>query len=256
MTHPRNPYFARAFVNRIWAHYFHRGIINPTDDLNLANPPSNGPLLDYLASAFADSGFDMRWLHREIAGSRTYQLSWRSNETNRSDERNFSRAVIRRLPAEVIVDAIHQATANGDFLNGVSSRVDGRSIGAHPRSYQTRSVDYSLLVFGKPLRTTNCDCERQSSPTLLQSLYMRNDEEIFQNLDRADGWLAELRAADSEQATDALVVEAYLRMLSRVPSGDELETGQVWIDDSEDRLDALRDLSWALLNSQEFITNH
>ena len=256
LTHPENPYFARAFVNRIWAHYFHRGIVHPTDDLNLANPPSNGPLLDYLADAFIESGFDIRWLHREIAGSRTYQLSWRSNETNRHDERNFSRAVIRRLPAEVVVDAIDQATANAAFLEGVSSRVDGRSIGAHPRSYQARTVDYSLLVFGKPLRTTNCDCERQSSPTLLQALYMRNDEEIFENLDRADGWLSELRAAESEREPDAIVTEAYLRTLCRVPSSDELATGVEWIDESEDRMDALRDLMWALLNSQEFVTNH
>lgn len=256
LTHPRNPYFARAFVNRIWGHYSHRGIIDPTDDLNLANPPANGPLLDYLADAFVDSGFDIRWLHREITNSRTYQLSWRSNDTNRADERNFSRAVIRRLPAEVIVDAIRQSTANSKYLAGVSSSVTGRSIGDHPRSYQARVVDYPLLVFGKPLRTTNCDCERQSAPTLLQALYMRNDEEIFRNLDRPDGWLAELRAAETPPAADQLVTAAYLRTLNRIPSTDELHTGRTFLDESDDPLDGLRDLLWALLNSQEFITNH
>ena len=192
---PDNPYFARAFVNRIWANYFHMGIVDPPDDLNLANPPSNRPLLDDLSREFIAHGYDMQWLHRTIANSRTYQLSWRPNETNRRDERNFSRAVVRRLPAEVVIDAIHQATAGETFLAGVATNVAGRKIGQHPRSYQARSVDYSLLVFGKPLRTTNCDCERQSSPTLLQSLYLRNDREVTEMIDRRDGWLAELAKA-------------------------------------------------------------
>ena len=85
MRHENNPYFARAFVNRVWAGYFHAGLIDPPDDLNLANPPSNPALLDYLTQAFIKSGYDMKWLHREIANSRTYQMSWRANETNKHD---------------------------------------------------------------------------------------------------------------------------------------------------------------------------
>ena len=84
------------------------GIINPPDDMNLANPPSNAALLDYLTEGFVAHGYDMKWLHREICNSRTYQLSWRPNATNKLDERNYSRSVIRRLPAEVAYDALVQ----------------------------------------------------------------------------------------------------------------------------------------------------
>src|SRR6185369_14959326 len=106
MRRPDNPYFARVFVNRVWAEYFGVGIIDPPDDLNQANPPRNAALLDYLAAAFIEHGFDMKWLHREIVSSHAYQRSLRSNETNRFDERNFSRAVARRMAAEVLFDAI------------------------------------------------------------------------------------------------------------------------------------------------------
>ena len=165
LTEP-NRYFAKSFVNRIWTNYFNVGIIDPPDDLNLANPPSNKPLLDHLTEGFIASGYDMKWLHRTIANSRTYQLSWRPNETNRADTRNFSHAVLRRLPAEVAIDAIHQATASDAVLKTAATNVANRKIGQHPVSYQTRAIDFSLLIFGKPLRTTNCDCERQSAPTL------------------------------------------------------------------------------------------
>jgi hypothetical protein len=100
---PDNPLFAKAFVNRVWANYFNVGIVQPADDMNLANPPVNAPLLDYLAKGFIEHEFDMKWLHREILNSRTYQLSWIPNSTNRHEERNFARAVPRRLPAEIAV---------------------------------------------------------------------------------------------------------------------------------------------------------
>ena len=106
-----NPYFAKAFINRVWYNYFGRGIVEPVDDMNLANPPSNGPLLDYLAKGFAESGHDMKWLHRTILSSDAYQRSWKPNETNLQDERNFSRMVVRRLPAEVGADVGHIASS-------------------------------------------------------------------------------------------------------------------------------------------------
>ena len=107
-----NPYFAKALVNRVWARYFGVGIVDPADDLNLANPASNQPLLDYLATEFVNQDYDLKWLHRQIANSRTHQLSWETNETNQHDRRNFSRALPRRLPAEVVFDAIQSAASN------------------------------------------------------------------------------------------------------------------------------------------------
>ncbi|MCA9021668.1 MAG: DUF1553 domain-containing protein, partial [Planctomycetaceae bacterium] len=252
-----NHYFAKAFVNRIWAHYFNVGIINPPDDLNQANPPSNKALLNYLVQGFIDSGYDMKWLHLAIANSRTYQLSWRPHPTNRKDTRNFSHAILRRLPAEVAIDAILQATASEKQLVKLSTQTDRRKITQHPLSYQARAIDFSLLVFGKPLRTTNCDCERQDEPTLLQSLYVRNDAEMLGHLTRADSWLTELKnksVPPSEQ--EKLVTEAYLRTLSRYPEKQELNESLQYLQKTKDIQEGLHDLMWVLLNTQEFITNH
>ncbi|MDG2015156.1 MAG: DUF1549 and DUF1553 domain-containing protein, partial [Pirellulaceae bacterium] len=102
LAHEENPYFAKAIVNRVWARYFGIGIVEPADDLNLANPPSNGPLLDYLADGFVENEYDLKWLHREIANSHIYQLSWETNPSNEHDRRNFSHALPRRLAAEVV----------------------------------------------------------------------------------------------------------------------------------------------------------
>ena len=187
-----NPYFARAFVNRAWANYFGVGIVAPTDDMNLANPPSNAPLLDYLADGFVDHDFDMKWLHREITGSLAYQRTWQVNETNRLDERNFSRAIIRRLPAEILIDAITMATGNSKVLARAATEVDSRAIGPVNGATRGRGVgNYAAKVFGSSTRETNCDCNRSDEPNLLQSIYLSNDGDIYSAIDRADGWLVE-----------------------------------------------------------------
>ncbi len=191
-----NPYFARAFVNRVWANDFGVGIVNPTDDMNLANPPSNAPLLDYLADGFVDHHFDMKWLHREILNSQAYQRSWRADDTNRHDDRNFSRALIRRLPAEALIDAVAQATGNAQVLASASTKVDTRAIGPLAGIGRGRQGgNYAAKVFGTSTRETNCDCDRSDEPNLLQSIYLQNDAELYAAIDRADGWLAEKTGA-------------------------------------------------------------
>lgn len=192
---PGNPYFARAIVNRIWSNYFNVGIISPTDDQNLASPPSNQALLDYLSNGLIEHQFDLKWLHREIANSRTYQLSWKPNETNRLDERNFSRAVVRRIPAEVAYDAIAQATASKDQMKAMQRDVQGRAIAqAGTDQYRQRGQgsNFALTVFGKPDRSTICDCSRSNDATLLQSIYLRNDNDIYAAINRRDGYIADL----------------------------------------------------------------
>ena len=202
---PTNPYFARAFVNRVWANDFGSGIVNPPDDMNLANPPSNAPLLDYLAHGFIAHGFDMKWLHREILTSQTYQRSWRTEPSNVGDERNFSHALIRRLPAEVLIDALAQATANSPTLLAVATDVDTRAIGPKlPAGRGRNNGTYANKVFGASTRETNCDCNRSDEPNLLQSIYLQNDNEIFTTIDRPDGWLIErTKAAKAGPRTDA-----------------------------------------------------
>jgi hypothetical protein len=189
----KNPLFAKAFVNRVWSGYFNRGIVEPTDDMNLANPPCNAELLDYLAKGFVESGYDMKWVHRTIANSRTYQTSWKPNSTNTLDERNFSRSVPRRLPAEVTVDAVAMATSSDEraatFRNEIKTRAV--SIPSTPRNNNMTGSFYALNVFGRSIRESNCDCDRSGEASLLQTLYLRNDGELHSAIDRnKEGWLA------------------------------------------------------------------
>jgi len=207
MRDESNPYFARAIVNRVWAAYFNVGIVEPPDDQSLANPPSNEPLLEHLARGFRDHGYDLKWLHREIVSSRTYQTSWRPNETNRLDDRNFARAVGRRIPAEVIYDAIKIATGADDEAAKLRDRLTGRAIAE--AVVTARGGSYALGVFGRSIRETNCDCDRSMEPGLLQSVFLQNDFETLAMIDRPGGWLAEAvpQAKPRAAERDASVAE-------------------------------------------------
>ncbi|MFO0960070.1 MAG: DUF1549 and DUF1553 domain-containing protein [Isosphaeraceae bacterium] len=264
MRNPENPYFARAFVNRVWANDFGRGIIHPADDLNLANPPSNAELLDYLAQQFIAHDFDMKWLHREILNSQTYQRSWKTNDTNVHDDKNFSHAAIRRVPAEVTLDAILMATADSDKLGKLQTTMEGRAIGPLGTNAPGRKGPsaYAAKVFGVSTRETNCDCNRSNEPNLLQAVFLQNDQETLQAIERG-GWLAEQVKAIKDaskggspgEALDNAIRDAYLRTLSRMPSAEDLATSRAFLEGS-DPSKGLRDLMWALLNTKEFITNH
>ncbi len=191
---PDNPYFAKAVVNRVWSNYFGIGIVDPTDDMNLANPPSNGPLIDYLASEFIAKHYDLKWLHRTIVTSETYQRSAEPNETNAADRTNFSRHVPRRLPAEVIFDCTALATGSDELASRLRDRLSGLAI-ANGIPRRRNQSDFALTVFGQSIRESNCDCDRSDSPSLLQSIYLRNDQEMHSRLKAADGWVAQACAA-------------------------------------------------------------
>lgn len=191
----KNPYFAKAFVNRVWSAYFEVGIVEPADDLSLANPPSNQELLDYLAQGFIEHNYDMKWLHREIANSRTYQLSWKPNDSNKLDTRNFARAVPRRLPAEVAYDAVRQAGASDAEAARMQREPKGRAIAlaGAGRRVAGSPAGYAMTVFGRSLRESNCDCDRSDEPTLLQTVYLRNDQDVLTSLNnQPKTWLAEV----------------------------------------------------------------
>ena len=203
MRSPENPYFAKAIVNRIWSHYFGVGIVEPADDLNLANPPSNAQLLDYLANGFIESGFDLKWIHREITASRTYQLSWKTNSSNAHDRHNFSRALPRRLPAEVVVDALTQSTAadklNAEFLDRIKARaisIPGTNVGGKQRN----TSGFALDVFGRSSRTNNCDCDRSNETSLIQTVFMQNDYAVHSLLANKEGWIGKMvEAGESDK---------------------------------------------------------
>ncbi len=255
MRHPDNPYFARAFVNRIWAAYFNVGLIDPPDDLNLANPPSNPQLLDYLAAGFRKNGYDMKWLHREIANSHAYQRSWHVTESNKHDERNLSHAILRRLPAEIVHDALRCATASDAGLmalhkDPLTTRAIGQNCGL---SSKKGDSSYALNLFGKPPRTIQCDCERSSESSLLQTVYLRNDQDIAKMLDNPNGWLKQV--AKSKAKPEELVRQAYLRALSRLPNEREMEVSLRYMNHAPNQASGLRDVLWALVNTKEFIVN-
>ena len=272
-----NPYFAKAWVNRVWSSYFGRGLVEPADDLNLANAPSNTELFNYLAGTFAKNGFDMKWLHREILRSNAYQRSWQTNPTNKVDEKNFARALVRRLPAEVVYDAIMMATDTRERLKEYPTDVADRAIGAGgTTNYSTKKAtktpnNYALNIFGKPARQTNCDCERVMDPTLLQTIYTRNDPALLGRIDdkRGTAWIEEAfgikpgdrkepeQIKESAKATvDAVVREIFLRTLSRPPSTNELSTACTDVLSHESPVAGARELLWTMVNTREFLVNH
>ncbi len=265
MRHDPERYFARSYVNRVWAGYFSVGIIEPTDDLNQANPPSNKELLDYLTHGFVEHHYDMKWLHREICNSRAYQSSWKSNATNRWDTRNYSRAIPRRMAAEVAYDAVVQATASDQDIDRLQQEMADRAIGPGvdvPQKGKSAKGNYVLTAFGKPIRATNCDCERSSDPSLLQTIYLRNDSELYGLIDRSSGWLRQVAPPGKPSATkqpiapELLARQAYMRTLSRLPSDEETAKAVEYLSAAANPTSGVRDLLWALVNTKEFIVNH
>ncbi|MFT5526489.1 MAG: hypothetical protein ACI9HK_004466, partial [Pirellulaceae bacterium] len=313
---------------------------------SLANPPSNQELLDYLTKGFIDNSFDMKWLHREIVNSQTYQLSWKSNDTNGADQRNFSHSIPRRLPAEVAYDAIMAAVSNDVIVEKYYDDVTSRAIAVASGNYRNNGASgtsFALQIFGQSTRDTNCDCDRSMEPSLLQTVFLQNDREMLSILDkRNESWVAQVAAelgmqhvsvftggaatrpkpknyqksiatmkltlkryqqagdkknyklskqklatfakrfgesiadilnddaADDDAAKEGnesaavlakeklkgLVERTYLRSLSRYPNEQELKRALEHVEDSADPVSGIRDLTWVLVNTKEFIVNH
>ncbi|EMB17134.1 secreted protein containing DUF1549 [Rhodopirellula europaea 6C] len=205
-----NPYFAKAIVNRVWANYFGIGIINPTDDMNLANAPSNAELLDELARGFIHSGYDLKRLSREITTSDAYQRSMDTNASNEHDDHNFARHVPRRLPAEVIHDAVLLATQSSKEADRMRGEMEKMAI-ANGVTQNRNNRSFALQVFGQSERESNCDCDRSDSPSLLQSIYLRNDFEMYRQLGSKDGWVNQTMKSLGLESGDAGVDPQVLR---------------------------------------------
>jgi hypothetical protein len=253
LTTPDNPFFARSFVNRVWAHYFGVGIVNPVDDFSLANPPTNARLLDALAADFAASGFDVRKLERTILVSRTYQLSAKPNGTNQYDKNNFARSYVRPLMAEQVVDVLNSALgADEQFGNEVPAGYKMTEVGAS--RLNNANLSYILRIFGRPPRTTACDCERSAEPALPQTLFRMTDPTLLAKLQDRRGRVAQVAKA---KLTDKEVVdELFLATLTRFPTAKEKVEAVAALAGAKNRAEAVQDVAWALINTREFILNH
>lgn len=254
MTAADNPFFARSFVNRVWAHYFGVGLVNPVDDFSLANPPTNPRLLDALAEAFVRSGYDIRRLERDILTSRAYQLDFVPNETNKYDTNNFSRAYVRPLMAEQVIDVLNSALGVEEPLNPGDGPSGAKVIEVGSSRITNANLAYALRIFGRPPRTTACDCERASEPALPQTLFRMTDPAILAKLSHPRGRVTAL--ARSNLSDDQLVEELFLATLCRLPRPDEKAEAIRHLRQGSSRLAAITDLIWALINTREFILNH
>jgi len=259
LTSPKNPYFARSIVNRVWANFMGRGLIDPVDDVREANAASNEELLNALTEDFVAHNYDIKYLIRTIMNSAAYQLSSDANATNQYDNIFYSKYIVKRLPAEVILDAMSQVT-------GVPAAFQGYPSGT--RALQLPDVQVKsefLSVFGRPKRVI-CDAsERSSDPSIGQALHIINGDTLNKKLSAPDGTIALFVKLG---ISDARILEhLYLSALGRYPSAAERQSELANLAKAENvpgpaeakkeaRRQALEDMLWALVTSKEFLFNY
>ena len=233
----------------LWAHYFGIGLINPVDDFSQANPPTNARLLEALAREFADSGYDIRQLETSILLSRTYQLSAKANDTNKFDKNNFARSYVRPLMAEQVVNVLNSGIGVDEAF-AADAPAGNKMIEVGASRLTNPNLAYVLRIFGRPARTTACDCERAAEAALPQTLFRLTDPSLTTKLalqtNRAHT-LAKPKKTDAE-----VVEELFLGTLSRFPTGAENANALKYIAVEKTRAAGLQDVLWALINTREF----
>jgi hypothetical protein len=250
MVDAKNPFFARAVVNRYWAHFFGKGIVDPVDDMRVTNPPSNPELLDALAQDFIKSSYSLKHLVKQLVKSRTYQLSAMPNEYNKNDKKSFARYYPHRMSAEVLYDAVSQVTASPAAFPGLPTdkHAPNRAIMLPDEAFPS----YFLDVFGRPQRISACECERVSEANLAQVLHLLNSQEIQGKLARPDGRSAQL--ARDPRPDREKVEELFLWAFARKPSEAQMSIALENIqNNAKNRQLAYENILWALINTKEFI---
>jgi len=212
-----NPYFATSYVNRLWSYFIGSGLIEPVDDLRAGNPPSNPELLQQLTADFLQAGFDVRALMRLICHSRVYQQSVRTNRWNQDEDVHNSHALPRRLPAETLYDAVHQATGSRPRLQGARRG----TMAAELVDASVEAKDGFLDLFGRPPRESVCECERSSGTSLGQALNLVNGPTLQDAIEDPDNDIAELVAHEPDARK--VIGELYLSFLCREPTAEELQ---------------------------------
>jgi hypothetical protein len=253
LTKPDNRYFASSLVNRVWFHLLGRGIVEPVDDFRDTNPPANVELLDALSKDFVSHGYRLKPLIRSILNSRTYQLAGSGGPAlsphAANPERYFTRAAVRMLSAEQILDAISQTA-------GVAETFPGYPAGTRAIEIAEGGIAHPFLqAFSRPVRDVSCECAREEDPSLPQMLHLLNNKGVLDRVKSPKSRLA--RWLREEKDTSAIIDNVYLATLSRRPSKAETELILQHIAGHDgDRVKGLQDLQYALFNSSEFLLRH
>ncbi|HMF15413.1 MAG TPA: DUF1549 and DUF1553 domain-containing protein, partial [Gemmataceae bacterium] len=248
LTSPKNPFFARSLVNRVWFHLLGRGIVDPVDDFRDSNPPANQELLDALAEDFIAHNFDLKHLIRVICTSQTYGRSAHSDETNPDAVRYFACAVTKQYSAEQLIDAVCAATEVPEKYPGLPSGT---------RAVQIPDGDFShgfMKTFHKPTREMACECERETEGSLAQALQFVNGRLIKDKLAHPNNRIGRLLARQTNEKE--ILDELYLATLSRYPTAAERQAMLSHVSGKAGRREAWADVQWALLNSLEFRFRH
>jgi hypothetical protein len=245
---PRNPWFARNISNIVWAHFLGVGVVDPVDDVRVSNPPSNPDLLDQLAQHLTDYKYDVRKLVKDVVSSAAYQRSSKPNASNGGDKLNFARAQVRRVRAEVLLDAISQITETPNKFQGLP-------IGARAVQIADGAVsNYFLTTFGRAKRESVSSSEVKTDPNLSQALHLMNGDAINDRIRR--GRVVERLIADGK-SNDVIVTDLFMRVFGRHPLAAEKDAVlKALASDPASRQAVLEDAFWALLNSKEFVFTH
>ncbi len=263
---PENPHFAKAIVNRVWRNYMGRGLVESEDDHRPTNPPSHPELLSALEQDFIKNGYDMKRLMKLIMNSASYQRSSQTVPGNEGDEKFYSHYLLRRMKAEVILDAYSQVlsvptpftqveSGGRDAITATTEYPSGTKAMQLP---DTRIVSRFLAAFGRPEREQVCACERESDATVGQALHVNNgftlNDKLRAKESRLNYWL------DKKLSNEQILDDLYQRAFARLPTKQEtkrfLTEMQLAGSDQAQRREILEDLCWALLSSKEFLFNH
>jgi len=244
----RNPYFSRNIANLIWAHFMGVGVVDPVDDVRVSNPPSNPELLDELARHLREYKYDVRRLVRDITASAAYQRSTKVNESNAGDKLNFAHGSVRRVRAEVLLDAISQITETPNKFQGLP-------VGARAVQIADGAVsNYFLTTFGRAKRESVASTEVKTDPNLSQALHLMNGDAVNDRIRR--GKVVDRLIAAGRKDPE-IAEELFLRVFGRAPRADELAAVTAAVAaDPANRQAVFEDVFWALMNSKEFYFNH
>jgi hypothetical protein len=247
LTSTENPLFAPSVSNRVWYHFFGRGIVEPVDDIRVSNPPSNPELYKALGDKLVEYKYDFKRLVRDICNSQTYQRNTERNESNKDDERNFAHGNVRRMQAEMLLDCVSQVTSTKDKFRGLP--LGARAVQIADGGTST----YFLTTFGRSPRDTACAGDVKMEPTLSQALHLINGDTIQGKI--AQGGIIK-QLIDGGKQPPQVIESLYIRALSRRPSAEEMQRLMGIVTQAENPQVGLEDVFWAVLNSREFLFNH